>query len=357
MARTERGAPLAPLTTMRVGGPADTLVTAATAPEVVAAVRAADEAGTPLLLLSGGSNLVIADAGFTGTVVRIATTGITVEVVDEATVEVTVAAGEVWDDVVARAVAEGWSGIEALSGIPGLTGATPVQNVGAYGQEVAQTITRVLVWDREEYRQLTFTAAECDFTYRHSVFKETGRYVVLEVTFRLGRDGLSAPIAYADLAAHLGVEQGERVPLAEARDAVLAQRRKRGMVLEADDHDTWSCGSFFTNPILPTEQMEALVARAAERLGPDGPVPPVFPAGEGHAKTSAAWLIDKAGFAKGYAMPGPAALSTKHTLAVTNRGEARARDVAALAREVRDGVRAAFGVTLVNEPVFIGHTL
>lgn len=356
MAMTERGAPLAPLTTMRVGGPADTLVTAETSAEVVDAVRAADEAGTPLLLLSGGSNLVISDEGFAGTVVRVTTKGVHVESVDGCA-EVTVAAGEVWDDVVARAVTEGWSGIEALSGIPGLTGATPVQNVGAYGQEVAQTVHRVVAWDRQGQRQRTFTNADCDFTYRHSVFKATGRYVVLEVTFRLGLGALSAPVAYADLAAHLGVEQGDRVPLADAREAVLAQRGKRGMVLDSGDHDTWSCGSFFTNPILTTDRMDALVARAAGRLGAEGPVPPVFPAGEGQAKTSAAWLIDKAGFTKGYAMPGPAALSTKHTLAVTNRGEARAADVAALAREVRDGVHDAFGVTLVNEPVFVGHSL
>ena len=358
MVMTEHGAPLAPLTTMRVGGPAGTLVTAETSAEVVDAVRAADDAGTPLLLLAGGSNLVIADEGFPGTVVRIATSGIRVGSADPCGgAEVTVAAGEVWDDVVARAVAEGWSGIEALSGIPGLTGATPVQNVGAYGQEVAQTIARVVAWDRQEQRQRTFTNADCAFTYRHSVFKETGRYVVLEVTFQLTLGDLSAPVAYADLASHLGVEQGDRVPLAEAREAVLAQRRRRGMVLEAEDHDTWSCGSFFTNPILPTGGMDALLARASERLGPDGPVPPVFPAGEGRVKTSAAWLIDKAGFTKGYAMPGPAALSTKHTLAVTNRGAARASDIAALAREVRDGVRATFGVTLVNEPVFVGHDL
>lgn len=357
MVSTEHGAPLAPLTTMRVGGPADTLIAAGTADEIVEAVRGADESGTPLLLLSGGSNLVIADEGFRGTVVRIATKGIRVEDADGDQVEVTVAAGEVWDEVVARAVAEGWSGIEALSGIPGLAGATPVQNVGAYGQEVAQTITRVLTWDREEQRQRLFSAADCEFTYRHSVFKATGRYVVLEVTFTLGRGGLSAPVAYADLARQLGVEQGDRVPLAAARDAVLAQRGNRGMVLDESDHDTWSCGSFFTNPILPSAQMDELLERAAQRLGPEGPVPPVFAAGEGLVKTSAAWLIDKAGFSKGHRMPGPAALSTKHTLAITNRGGATAADIAGLAREVRDGVDDAFGVMLVNEPVFVGHTL
>ncbi len=357
MVQIEHGAPLAPLTTMRVGGPAATLVTAGTEDEVIEAVRSADDAGEALLLLSGGSNLVIADDGFPGTVVRVALRGIEVVSSGADFVQVRVAAGEVWDDVVARAVAEGWSGIEALSGIPGLAGATPVQNVGAYGQEVAQTITEVAAWDRQEQTRVTFTNADCRFTYRHSVFKETGRHVVLAVTFRLGTDGLSAPVAYADLARQLGVEQGERVPLADARAAVLAQRSLRGMVLDGGDHDTWSCGSFFTNPILPADRMDALRERAAERLGPQGPVPPTFPAGEGMVKTSAAWLIDKAGFGKGHGLPGPAALSSKHTLAVTNRGDAKAADVAALAREVRDGVEEAFGVTLVNEPVFVGHHL
>lgn len=358
MGRTENGAPLAPLTTMRVGGPATRLVTATTEDEVIAAVRSVDDADEPLLLLSGGSNLVIADEGFPGTVVRIATKGIDVRSADDyGGAEVVVAAGEDWDGVVARAVAEGWSGIEALSGVPGLAGATPVQNVGAYGQEVAQTIARVSTWDRQEQRRVTFTSADCGFTYRHSIFKETGRYVVLSVTFRLDLSELSAPVAYADLARHLGVTQGDRVPLTDARDAVLAQRRLRGMVLDSEDHDTWSCGSFFTNPIMSAPQMDDLLQRAVGRLGPDGPTPPAFPAGDGRVKTSAAWLIDKAGFTKGHRMPGPAALSTKHTLALTNRGGASAADVADLAREVRDGVREAFGVTLVNEPVFVGHEL
>ena len=358
MGEIEHGAALAPLTTMRVGGRAATLVTASTQDQIIDAVRAADDADTPLLLLSGGSNLVIADDGFPGTVVRITTKGVHVAPADHGGgVEVTVAAGEDWDAFVARAVGEGWSGIEALSGIPGLTGATPVQNVGAYGQEVAQTIARVVTWDRHERRRRSFTGAECDFTYRHSIFKETGRYVVLEVTFHLVAGALSAPVAYADLAAQLGIEQGERAPLADVREAVLTQRGRRGMVLDAGDHDTWSCGSFFTNPILPTSEMDALRARAVERLGAEAGGLPVFPAGQGLSKTSAAWLIDRAGFTKGYRMPGPAALSTKHTLAVTNRGRARASDIAALAREVRDGVQTAFGVRLVNEPVFVGHDL
>lgn len=361
---------LADLTTMRVGGPPSALVTVTTEQELIEAVRSADDAGEPLLVVGGGSNLLVADEGFPGTVVVVRTTGI--EVPDASAcggVTVTVAAGEVWDDVVARAVEQGWSGIEALSGIPGSAGATPVQNVGAYGQEVAQTIAQVGVWDRAEQRVRTMFAADLDFSYRHSVLKEsivgpeapagavTPRHVVLSVTFSLRPTELSQPVRYAALAEGLGVELGARVPLAEAREAVLAQRRHRGMVLDPADHDTWSCGSFFTNPILPEAAYAELVSRAAQRLGPDGPVPPQYPSAEGTVKTSAAWLIDKAGFTKGHRMPGPAALSTKHTLALTNRGNARAADVLDLAREVRDGVREAFGVTLVNEPVLVGLAL
>jgi len=351
-------APLAPHTTMRVGGPARRLVVAETIDELVDAAREVDDAAEPLLVVGGGSNLVIADAGFPGTVVKVATSGIDVESADACGgVMVRVAAGEVWDDVVERAVGEGWSGIEALSGIPGSTGATPVQNVGAYGQEVAQTIARVRVLDRRTQEVRTLAAADCVFTYRHSVFKATTRYVVLDVTFQLALADRSQPIAYADLAAGRGVEVGARVPLADAREAVLAQRRRRGMVLDEGDHDTWSCGSFFTNPIMSAARFAELEQRVRATLGPDAPTPPRFPDASGDVKTSAAWLIDKAGFGKGFGMPGPAALSTKHTLAVTNRGSATAADVAALARQVRDGVHDRFGVTLVNEPVFVGHEL
>jgi UDP-N-acetylmuramate dehydrogenase len=357
---------------MRVGGPAERLVTVQTTDELVDAVREVDDADEPLLLLAGGSNLVIADEGFAGSVVRIATSGISVEPADsgprrpgsdrsgsDSDVLVRVAAGEVWDQVVVQAVAQGWSGIEALSGIPGYAGSTPIQNVGAYGQEVAQTIASVRVWDRREQQVLTFANADCGFTYRHSLFKAEPRYVVLDVLFRLRVSSLSGPLEYAGLALALGVEAGDRVPLADAREAVLAQRRQRGMVLDAADHDTWSCGSFFTNPILSTGSYAALQARVEERLGSTGEHPrlPRFDVADGRVKTSAAWLIDRAGFGKGYGMPGPAALSTKHVLAVTNRGSATAADVVALAREIRDGVQDAFGVSLVNEPVLVGTTL
>ena len=358
--RTDDDVPLSGLTTMRVGGPARRLVTVGTTDELVDAVREVDDADEPLLVVAGGSNLVIADEGFAGSVVRIATGGLGIEPTDPADgVTIRVAAGEVWDDVVARAVAEGWSGIEALSGIPGSAGATPIQNVGAYGQEVAQTISQVRVWDRREQQVRSLSNADCQFTYRHSLFKGESRYVVLDVVFRLGLSTLSAPIRYSDLARALGVAAGERVPLEDARAAVLAQRRQRGMVLDAADHDTWSCGSFFTNPIMSAGSYAALQDRAHARLGAVGePVlVPRFDLPNGQVKTVAAWLIEKAGFGKGYGIPGPAALSTKHTLAVTNRGAASAADVLALAREIREGVQDAFGVSLVNEPVLVGLTL
>jgi UDP-N-acetylmuramate dehydrogenase len=350
--------PIAAHTTMRVGGPAARMVVVETADELVDAVREVDDADEPLLVMGGGSNLVVSDAGFAGTVVKVETRGVVVDSQDQCGgASVVVAAGEDWDGFVAQAVDEGWSGVEALSGIPGSTGATPVQNVGAYGQEVAQTLARVRVWDRREERVRTMTSLDCRFTYRNSVLKATDRYVVIDVMFQLVPGTMSQPVRYADLATQLGVEVGERVPLHEAREAVLAQRRRRGMVLDAGDHDTWSCGSFFTNPVLGPGDFAALESRVASLLGADVAAPPRFPATDGGVKTSAAWLIEKAGFAKGFGLPGPAALSTKHTLAVTNRGAATASDVAALAREVRDGVRDTFGVTLENEPVLVGHAL
>ena len=347
-------APLAPLTTFRLGGPARRLLTADTDDELVAAVREADRAGIPLLLIGGGSNLVIADEGFDGTAVRIATTGFTLH-----GTELELAAGEVWSDAVARAVEEGLAGIECLAGIPGSAGATPVQNVGAYGQEVSSTISSVTAYDRRLDEVVRLPASACAFSYRDSVFKsDPSRYVVLRVRFTLAADpdGLSAPIRYAELARTLGVEPGERVPLAAAREAVLKLRSGKGMVLDPEDHDTWSAGSFFTNPILTEAEHAAFLSRVRERLGADAPAPPAYPSGEGRVKTSAAWLIDKAGFGKGYGS-GEARISSKHTLALTNRGRATTADLLALAREVRAGVRAAFGVTLTNEPVLVNATL
>lgn len=341
--RERRDALLAPLTTLRLGGVARRLVEVATEDDLVAAVSAADAAGEPVLILGGGSNVVIADAGFAGTVVLVRTRGVHVDADACSGATVTVAAGEEWDPFVERAVRQEWVGVEALSGIPGLVGAVPIQNVGAYGQEVAQTITSVRTYDRAESRVRTFAAADCDFTYRMSRFKrEPGRYVVLSVTFQFALGALSAPIRYAELARRLGVEQGERAKATDVRDAVLALRRGKGMVLDERDHDTWSAGSFFTNPILS----------AADAAGlPDGA--PRFDQPDGRVKTSAAWLIDHAGFGKGFG-DGPATLSTKHALALTNRGDATTAELLQLARDVRDGVRAAYGITLHNEPVLVG---
>ena len=336
-------------TTLRLGGPARRWVRTTTEAELVEAVRAADEAGEPVLVLGGGSNLLVADAGFDGTVVEVATTGVSADSDDPddlaclGAVTVTVAAGEDWDALVARAVDRGWVGIEALSGIPGSVGATPIQNVGAYGQEVAQTVARVRTWDRVQRRHRTFPSSDCGFGYRTSRFKqEPGRYVVLEVTFLLRQGTLGAPVGYAELARRLGVAVGDRAPLGDVREAVLALRAGKGMVLDASDHDTWSAGSFFTNPVVRADQV------------PEGA--PAWSHADGRVKTSAAWLIEHAGFGKGYG-DGPARLSTKHTLALTNRGSASAADVLALAREIRDGVESAYGIRLVNEPVLVGLDL
>ena len=334
---------LAAHTTLRVGGPAAEFVEAADERALVDAVADADRRGIPVLVLGGGSNLLVSDDGFDGRVVAVRTTGATADSDDCGGALVRVAAGETWDPFVARAAASGWVGVEALSGIPGSVGATPIQNVGAYGQEVSQTLASVRCWDRRDGAQRTFAAAECGFGYRTSRFKEEpGRFLVLEVTFQLRLGGLSAPIAYAELARVLGVAAGERCPLENVRDAVLSLRRGKGMVLDEADHDTWSAGSFFTNPVLAPDQV------------PEGA--PAWPQPDGRVKTSAAWLIDHAGFGRGHGA-GRARLSTKHPLAVTNRGQATAADLLALAREVRDGVRQAYGIELVNEPVLVGCRL
>ncbi|TDB84264.1 UDP-N-acetylmuramate dehydrogenase [Actinomadura sp. KC216] len=346
---------LAGYTTLRLGGPARRFVEATTEAEVVAAIRDADDAGEPVLVLGGGSNLVVSDAGFPGTVVHVGTRGAERVAADGGRVLVRVQAGEDWDPFVARCVTDGLSGVECLSGIPGRVGATPIQNVGAYGQDVSETVVEVRAYDRHARTLVTLDRDACRFTYRHSAFKGHDRYVILDVTYALHESEESQPIAYAELAKRLGVQPGDRVTLKEARDAVLELRRGKGMVLDAADPDTRSAGSFFTNPILEPDRLADLERRVAERLGPDAAFPR-YPETGGRVKTSAAWLIDRAGFAKGHAL-GPARISTKHTLALTNPGGASTADLLALAREVRGGVRDAFGVELVNEPVLIGVTL
>jgi len=335
---------LADHTTLRLGGPAREWVTATTEAGLVAAF----DTDAAVLVVGGGSNVVVADTGFDGRVVEVATTGITPDTESSADpscggVLVTVAAGESWDDLVDLAVERGWVGIEALAGIPGRVGATPIQNVGAYGQEVSQTIASVRVWDRTLRGVRTFANADCGFGYRTSRFKaDPDRHVVLDVTFQLAVGTLGTPVRYAELARTLGVEEGGRAPLGAVREAVLELRRGKGMVLDPDDHDTWSAGSFFTNPVLDAADV------------PEGA--PAWPLPDGRVKTSAAWLIEHAGFAKGHGS-GRAALSGKHVLALTNRGGATTEELLALAREVRDGVEAAYGVRLVNEPVLVGCTL
>jgi UDP-N-acetylmuramate dehydrogenase len=337
---------LADLTTLGVGGPAAEVVEATDESMLVDAVAEADAAGTPVLVVAGGSNLLVADDGFPGRAVLVRTRGVATESDSCGGAWVTAAAGEPWDDVVARAVAEGWSGIEALSGIPGSVGATPIQNVGAYGQEVGDVLARVRTWDRLEGVRSTLTVAACELGYRTSRFKrEPGRHVILDVSLQLPLAPTSAPIRYAELARSLGTEVGARAPLAEVRAAVLDLRRAKGMVLDPADPDTASAGSFFTNPVLTPEVAATLPADA-----------PRFPAADGQVKTSAAWLIERAGFGKGHGGP-RATLSTKHTLALTNRGEATTEDLLALAREIRDGVRRSFGIELEPEPTLVGCTV
>jgi UDP-N-acetylmuramate dehydrogenase len=417
MANVREPVRLSRFTTLGLGGPARHFVVAGTDEEIIAAVRAADQRDEPLLVLGGGSNLVISDDGFPGTVIQVATKGIHQTTGPDETrlgqagpgqagpgqagpdeagprqaepgapVTLTVAAGEEWDTVVASCVAADLAGLECLSGIPGLTGATPIQNVGAYGQEVADTITRVRAYDRATSGVVELAAADCGFGYRTSAFKRsiappavTGRFVVLGVTFQLTTDRLSRPVRYAELAGVLGLgagrpgegtpsqgrpDEGVRAPLGDVRSAVLRLRRGKGMVLDPGDPDSRSAGSFFTNPVLDARQFAMLRRLVDERCGPGVPIPQ-FPAGPGQVKVSAAWLIGQAGFRRGYpgagrpggGSPGPSAhISAKHTLALVNAGGASTAGVVGLAREIRDRVRDLFGVELASEPVLVGVSL
>lgn len=339
--RARTNVPLAELTTLRLGGPARRLLEAQTEGELIEAVAEGDG---PLLVLAGGSNLVISDAGFDGTVVHVATRGVSIE-----GTELTVAAGEPWDEVVAHTVEAGLAGLECLSGIPGSMGATPIQNVGAYGQEVAQTIVSVRVYDRDAGEVRDLAARECGFGYRTSAFKHSDRHLVLSVRYALEHSTLGRPVRYSELARKLGLELGQRAPLTAVREAVLALRRGKGMVINPDDPESVSAGSFFTNPVLSASEFAALRERASAE-------PPGWPEGEGAVKTSAAWLIQQAGFHRGYGN-GRVGVSRKHTLALVNRGGASTADLLVLARELRDGVREAFGVTLVPEPTLVGVDL
>ncbi len=357
-AHVAEAVPLAPLTTLRVGPVARRLITCTTTEQVVAVLRQLDADGDrrPVLVFSGGSNLVIADTLTDLTAVRLANDGVAVD-----GNLLRAEAGAVWDDVVVRAIEHGLGGLECLSGIPGSAGGTPVQNVGAYGAEVSDTITRVRVLDRGSGAVRWVPKAELGFGYRTSVLKRAGGsgreipWVVLEVEFALDASGRSAPLRYGELTAALNAAGGERADPKAVREAVLSLRARKGMVLDAADHDTWSVGSFFTNPVVPAEGYERLARDVA------GPVPH-YSAPDG-VKLAAGWLVERAGFGKGYPDPDPGGpeapcrLSTKHALALTNRGGATAEDVLTLARTVRDGVHGVFGITLKPEPVLVGCRL
>ncbi|HXL59853.1 MAG TPA: UDP-N-acetylmuramate dehydrogenase [Mycobacterium sp.] len=335
--------PLAPLTTLRIGPVARRLITCTSTEQIVAVLRAVDD----ILVLAGGSNVVVADDLADLTVVLLANTEITVE--DNI---VRAEAGAMWDDVVVTSLAHGLGGLECLSGIPGSAGATPVQNVGAYGAEVADTIRRVRLLDRRTGEDRWVAPDALQFGYRTSILKHAKAAIVLEVEFALDADGRSAPLRYGELAAALDAEPGSNIDPALVREAVLALRTRKGMVLDEADHDTWSVGSFFTNPVVTPAQFDMVRSRAGTTAGPL----PNYPAPDG-VKLAAGWLVERAGFGKGY--PGenaPARLSTKHALALTNRGGATTADVISLARTVRDGVRTTFGIDLTPEPILIGCT-
>ena len=333
-------------TTLRVGGPADAWVVAVDEASLVKAIKQADAAGTPVLLLGGGSNLLVSDDGFRGTVIEIATRGLAAET-DESGATVTIAAGETWDTVVAHLNGRGWVGVEALSGIPGRAGATPVQNVGAYGQDVSQVVHSVRALDRTSGTVRRLDRAACGFGYRTSAFKrEPDRWVVLSVTMKLGSGGCGV-VRYGELADALGVAVGEEAPISDIRAAVLHLRSRKAMVLDADDHDSWSAGSFFTNPVVD-EETAARVPDACPR----------YPAETG-VKLSAAWLIEASGIDRGFSLTpsAPAAISTRHTLAITNRGAATAVDLLDLARHIRAAVEAEFGIVLQPEVRLVGCSL
>lgn len=338
------------VTTVRVGGTPASSTEACSVDELVSAVRERDSTRQPVLIVGGGSNLVVADGDLDIHAILVRSQGITETDSSEcAGSTIRVEAGHSWDDLVRETVQRGLVGLEPLSGIPGSVGATPMQNVGAYGADISQHIAQVRTWDRHTRQIRTYTAAECGFGYRTSLFKTSvmndgqHRFVILDVTFQLRHGDLSAPIAYGELATSLGIDVGERAPALQVREKVLELRARKGMVLDELDHDTWSTGSFFQNPVVPTESV------------PDGA--PTYPVDDpSKSKTSSAWLIENAGFAKGYGS-GAVTLSTKHTLAITNRGQARAKDIIDLAREIRNGVYSTYGIDLVPEPILVGCAL
>jgi UDP-N-acetylmuramate dehydrogenase len=352
-----RSVPLAGLSTLNVGGPARYYARAGSAGAVAEAARWASGEGLPLLVLGGGSNLVVSDDGFPGLVLHVLVRGVDA-VRSDGAIELTAGAGEPWDALVERAVTEGWAGIECLSGIPGLVGATPMQNVGAYGQDVSETIARVRALDLRTGEVSDVTREECGFGYRDSRFKreDRGRFVILGVTYRL-RPGGPPAVRYADLERMLAADGTATPSLADVRRAVIDVRRRKSMVIDPEDPNRRSVGSFFMNPVVPAVDAQRIEAalRGDGTLAPEEKMP-AYPAADGRIKLSAAWLIERAGLRRGDRR-GNAGISTNHTLAIVNCGGATTREVLALAREIRDRVRERFGVTLVPEPVFVNVEL
>jgi UDP-N-acetylmuramate dehydrogenase len=331
-------------TSLRVGGPAKKFVEVSTESEIISAIEAA--ADTPILIMGGGTNILVADSGFEGTVIRIKSHSMQSEVDACSGATLTISAGENWDEFVATTLDRGFAGLETLSGIPGTVGAAPIQNIGAYGHEVSEFITRVRTYDRQAKGLKTFTNSECEFSYRNSHFKaHPGRYVVLDVQFNLRRGELSTPITYAELAAKLGIKVGDKAPIQKTRNAVLELRAAKGMLLNPGDQDSWSAGSFFTNPIVSKEVAASLPEDA-----------PRWPTADGRVKTSAAWLIEHSGVHKGDSHGG-ARVSTKHVLALTNSGNATATEIAELAKSAQKSVFEKFGITLETEVNLVGLTL
>ena len=332
---------LSKYTSFRVGGPAQKIVQVSTETEIIAAIEEAGE--SPVLIMGAGTNVLIADKGFDGTVIRISNNSVQSEVDACSGATLTIGAGEDWDTFVQTTIDRGYAGLETLSGIPGTVGAAPIQNIGAYGHEVSEFITRVRTYDRQEKVVKTFTNAQCEFTYRNSHFKaHPGRYVVLDVQFQIRIGEMSDPITYVELAKKLCIDPGDRATVRATRAAVLELRASKGMLLSPDDHDSWSAGSFFTNPIVTQQQADTLPNAA-----------PKWPLNDGRVKISAAWLIENSGTHKGDEIGG-ARVSTKHVLALSNSGNATAADIAELAKRARNQVKEVFGITLEAEVNLIG---
>jgi UDP-N-acetylmuramate dehydrogenase len=337
---------LSNFTTLRVGGPAQKIVHAHNEDELIEFVKAADNSGEQVLILGGGSNLLISDSGFAGTVIRVESKGNALDYDACSGGIIEVSAGEDWDKFVKLTIEKGFADLESLSGIPGTVGGAPIQNIGAYGHEVSETIARVRAFDRKKSEVVTFTNQMCNFSYRNSIFKEdSGRYVILSVTFQLRKGELSLPISYAELAKHLSVNLGDKAQVTKVRKAVLELRGSKGMLIDTKDQQILSAGSFFINPILSKDVADKLPADA-----------PRWPQSDGMIKTSAAWLMEHAGVTKGDKLAG-AQISSKHVLALTNSGNATANDIVELAKMARAKVFEKFGIKLQAEVQMIGVNL